>query len=96
MLPKLRKLKKLIMVYSGLADRPWEEIAMHLVEETTVELIFSRVQSLEFLYVGGKKIDGGRGYSGRGFRYMKWVRESVIQGEMAPKEEVLIYTLTDV
>jgi hypothetical protein len=51
-----------------------------------IEQIFCHSQSLEFLYMGEKKV-----YSGRGFKYKKWSRESVLQGDMAPKEEVLTH-----
>ena len=77
-LPKLRKLKKLIVIYSSHIDRQSEEI--------NAQLVFSRVQSLEFLYTGQKQISGGIWC-----KYNMWARESVRQGDMESKEEVLMH-----
>jgi len=79
-------LKKLILI-SLRADRQWEEVVgQSEVEEITVGLIFCSVWSLEFLYVGQKKFDDGRG-----FKYKKWIRKSVLEGDMMPEEEVLTH-----
>jgi len=77
-LPNLRRLKKLIVMYSSFANLPWVEV--------NVQVIFSRVQSLEFLYTGQTKASGAKWCE-----YNKWARESVCRGDMEPKEEVLTH-----
>ena len=48
--------------------------------------IFSRMKSLETLYLGEKEISGSKWRKSD-----KWVRENVLQGDLAPKEEVLTH-----
>ena len=57
-----------------------------MIEKATAGLIFCSAQSLEFLYIKQKKID-----SEKGFKYKKWTRKCVFEGDMAPKEEVLTH-----
>jgi len=68
-LPKLKNLKKLIVIRSP-------------PDGVSPQLIFSRVQSLENLYMRQNIID-------HRLNFERWERVGVLQGDTAPKKEVI-------
>ena len=59
----------------------------HPLDGSDMKLIFSRVPSLNFLYIGQEDIEG-RSFESK---YKKWVREGVLRGDMESTEEVLTH-----
>ena len=64
-------------------------LAEHPTDGINVKLIFSRVPSLNFLYIGQGEIEGRS--CDHESKYKKWVREGVLRGDMESTEEVLTH-----